>query len=63
MTTKEQIDKIHTEEYGDFKGLKLIKHGIAHSVLRLQIGDEKYLEFLKELLIKNPRPKYIPRNY
>jgi hypothetical protein len=57
-TTAERIAELHKEQYNDFKGTKMQTLKIVHAALRHYAGDIKYLAFLEEQKIVNPRPIY-----
>ena len=58
----ETIEKIIAEQYNNYKGNAYQTLKRCHSFLRAVLGKNKFLSFLEEQRIKNPRPVYqIPK--
>ena len=57
MTTQEKIADLTKKKFNDYKGRQMQKIGAAHALLRMEKGDEWFLQFLES---RPDMPKYIP---
>jgi len=57
-SVKEKIKELVKSQYEDFKGKRMWALKELHNVMRITMGDEKYLEFLEKSAKENPRPVY-----
>lgn len=57
---EDRIDEIIKSQYNGFRGkfMKSIRN--IHWIMRMKIGDQKYLEYIQKQKSQNPRPVYKP---
>jgi hypothetical protein len=58
MSTQDEIREIVKNRYSNYEPRLFRKIGFIHCHMRMMIGDEKFLEFLKKADKENPRPIY-----
>lgn len=57
-TIHQQIEEIIERQYHGYRGNAMHLVGIAHKLLRQQIGDYLFLAYLEKQERDNPRPVY-----
>ena len=64
MAIQDEISKIQSERYGNYKGTQFHHLKELHQEIRDSAGDERFLKFLQQLQEDNPRPVYsIPNEF
>jgi len=58
LETQEKISSIIVSRYNNYNGRLLKPLSKVHSLLRMELGDEKFLLFLEEQERITPAPKY-----
>ena len=57
-TIQQQINEIVERQYNGYRGNAMRLMGIAHKLLRQQIGDYLFLAYLEKQERDNPKPVY-----
>lgn len=60
MNIEEEIKSIIDDQYSGYNGRFNKRLKPIHDKIRQVAGDEKFLEYLKEMKSKYPRPVYKP---
>lgn len=58
MTVQEEIEQIIKEYFSNYEGRLNKRLKVHHDHIRKTEGDEGFLAFLKECILKFPRPKF-----
>ena len=63
MNIQEEISKIQTERYGDYKAANFRHLKEFHEEIRQSAGDERFLKFLQQIVKDNPKPVFNMPDY
>lgn len=55
---RQQIEDIIEKEFNGYRGAKYGPIKLVHNTLRDEIGNDRFLQFLKDVIEKFPKPEY-----